>query len=83
MTTPPKANGELGELAGRRQENENNWRTITVMNLTVKWVRELNHALDAIEESKSGDIGLVERNLVEGATQMLAVASEIRRTLRQ
>lgn len=58
-------------------------RTVTVMGLYVKWVRGLEAALDAVRESESGDIAMIERNLVESATEMLGVASEIRGKLRQ
>jgi hypothetical protein len=37
----------------------------------------------AVEECRSGDLALVERNLIEGATLMRSLASEIRGTLRQ
>ena len=49
----------------------------------LNWKRALESALDAVLEAQSGDIGLIERNLVESATEMLAVASEIRRRLRR
>jgi hypothetical protein len=49
----------------------------------LNWKRALESALDAVLEAESGDLGLIERNLVDAATSMLAVASEIRRELRQ
>ena len=49
----------------------------------LKWKRSLELALDAIVEAESGDLGLIERNLVGAATEMLSVAAEIRMTLRQ
>jgi hypothetical protein len=80
----PSGNGK-GALAGAQSlvVNEQTTRTITVRGLHVKWARHLELALDAVHESKSGDIGLMERNLVEGATEMLSLASEIRAKLRQ
>jgi hypothetical protein len=48
-----------------------------------KWKRSLELALDAVTEAKSRDLGLLERNLVEAATEMLRVASEIRSRLWQ
>ena len=48
-----------------------------------KWKRALESALDGVLEAESGDLGLIERNLVEAATEMLCVAAEIRRKLRQ
>jgi hypothetical protein len=45
--------------------------------------RALELALDGVLEAESGDLGLIERNLVESATEMLVVASEIRRRLRR
>ena len=49
----------------------------------VKWIQRLEFCIDAIYESLSGDLGLVARNLVESATEMLVVAGEIRRRLRK
>jgi hypothetical protein len=57
--------------------------SITVRNLFVKLRRDLWAALDAVEEARSGDLAMAERNLTEGATLMLSLASEIRGTLRQ
>jgi hypothetical protein len=57
--------------------------TITVQRLFVKLRRDLFLALDCVEECRSGDLALKERNLIEGATLMLSLASEIRGTLRQ
>jgi hypothetical protein len=48
----------------------------------IKWQRALELALDGVLEARSGDIALIERNLVESATSMLEVAGEIRRRLR-
>ena len=49
----------------------------------LKWKRSLELALDAIVEAESGDLGLIERNLVGAATEILSVAAEIRMRLRQ
>jgi hypothetical protein len=49
----------------------------------LKWKRALESALDGVLEAQSGDIALIERNLVESATEMLEIAAEIRRGLRQ
>ena len=49
----------------------------------IKWKRALELALDAVVEAESGDLGLIARNLVEAATAMLVVASEIQGRLRQ
>ena len=74
----PPENGK-GALAGAQSlvVNEQTTGPITVRGLHVKWVRQLELALDSVRESKSGDIGLMERNLVEGATEMLSLASQI------
>jgi hypothetical protein len=48
-----------------------------------KWRRSLALALDGVLEAEPGDLGLIEPNLVEAATEMLAAAAEIRRRLRQ
>jgi hypothetical protein len=47
------------------------------------WKRTLALAFDGVLEAESGDLSLIERNLVESATEMLRVAGEIRRQLRQ
>jgi hypothetical protein len=57
--------------------------SVTVRGLFVKLRRDLWLALDCVEECRSGDLGLVERNLIEGATAMLNAAAEVRATLRQ
>jgi hypothetical protein len=81
---PPDPENEKADLAvGHLEWNENNWRTITVRGLQVKWKRSLENCLDAAIEAESGDLGMVERNLVEAATEMLSVAYEIRAKLRQ
>ena len=49
----------------------------------LKWKRVLELAFDAVVEAESGDLGLIARNLVEAATAMLVVASEIQGRLRQ
>ena len=49
----------------------------------LKWKRALELALDAVVKAESGDLGLIARNLVEAATAMLVVASEIQGRLRQ
>ena len=54
---------------------------ITPSTEKLKWKRSLELALDAVTEAKSGDLGLIERNLVDAATEMLRVASEIRSRL--
>jgi hypothetical protein len=48
-----------------------------------RWKQTLQHAHEAVEEADSGDLGLIDRNLVEAGTQMLVVATEIRAELRQ
>ena len=72
---------------GLREEAAHN--TLCKTNITQcaeqckSWKRTLALALDGVLEAASGDLGLVERNLVESATEMLAVAAEIRWRLRQ
>ena len=74
---PPKEKGRLGG----RPDLEANQRQTHLAHETDrrKWKHSLERALDA----ESGDLGLIERNLVESATEMLSVAAEIRRGLRQ
>ena len=57
--------------------------TFTRFQEKLNWKLDLERALDAVLDAGSGDLGLIERNLVEAATSMLAVAGEIRRGLRQ
>ena len=81
--SPPNANGQLKGLTRRKRQEELASPIITPSADKGKWISELWLAIDAVSESQSGDLGLVARNLVEVATQMLSVASEIRRRLRQ
>ena len=48
-----------------------------------RWKRSLECACEPMLEAQSGNLCLIERNLVESATEMLSVAAEIRRGLRQ
>jgi hypothetical protein len=77
---PPK---EKAALAGGDLEANNVRHLFTHATKKLKWKRSLEYALDAVLEAESGDLGLIARNLVESATEMLAVAAEIRRGLRQ
>jgi hypothetical protein len=56
---------------------------ITICNLSVKWIRNLDLAQDAIIESKSGDIAMAAKNLIESASQMLITAVEMQQSQRQ
>jgi hypothetical protein len=56
---------------------------ITICNLSVKWIRNLDLAQDAIIESKSGDIEMAAKNLIESASQMLITAVEMQQSQRQ
>jgi hypothetical protein len=74
---------EKAALAGGDLEANNVRHLFTHKTGKSKWKRDLEWALDAVLEADCGDLGLIERNLVEAATSMLEVASEIRRELRQ
>jgi len=77
---PPK---EKAALAGGDLEANQRHAHLTHETENRKWKRALEWALDAVLEADSGDLGLIERNLVEAATSMLEVAGEIRKSLRQ
>jgi hypothetical protein len=77
---PPK---EKAALAGGDLETNQCRAHFTHDSKKLKWRRSLERALDAVLEAESGDLGIVERNLIEAATSMLDVAGEIRRELRQ
>jgi hypothetical protein len=72
---------EKAALAGGDLETEQDIRNATQQAEKLKSKRALELAIDAVIEAKSGDLGLIERNLA--ATEMFGVASEIRRRLRQ
>jgi hypothetical protein len=77
---PPK---EKAALAGGDLESNQRQTHFTRSQEKFKWKRALELALDSVLETESGDLGLIQRNLVEAATEMLQVAAEIRRELRQ
>jgi hypothetical protein len=74
---------EKAALAGGDLETKQDIRDTIQQAEQLKWKHSLELAIDALIEAQSGDLGLIERNLVEAATEMLKVASEIRRRLRQ
>ena len=77
-----KREGRTLEECGPKA-NESTSRIIAYSVERVKWKRSLELALDAVLEAESGDLALVAKNLLEAATMMLLVASEIRGRLRQ
>jgi hypothetical protein len=74
---------EKAALAGGDLEANQRQTHFTHETEKSKWKRSIELTLDAVLEAESGDLGLIERNLVAAATEMLCVASEIRRRLRQ
>jgi hypothetical protein len=77
-----------GNRAGGRREEaahtDDSGRNVRQYSEKVKmWERSLALSLDGMLEAETGDLGLIQRNLVEAATEMLAVAAEIRGELRQ
>jgi hypothetical protein len=79
----PPGNKKAALAGGNVEANEYDNQEVTQDATKLKWKRSLELALDAVTEAKSGDLGLIERNLVEAATEMLGVASEIRGALRR
>ena len=69
--------------AARRKAKHRKVRIILYQVERVKWKRALELALDAILEAESGELEMIARNLLEAATVMLLVASEIRGRVRQ
>jgi hypothetical protein len=86
MTDPPKERIPHGNRAGGPREEaahtDDSGRNVTQYSEKVKaWKRSLELAFDGVLEAENGDLGLIERNLVEAATEMVAAA--IRGELRQ
>jgi hypothetical protein len=78
---PPKEKAALA--GGDLEANQRQTHFTQCAEKFKSWKRTLALAFDGVSEAESGDLGLVERNLVESATEMLAVAAEIRSRLRQ